>query len=185
MEMQIDALINNLGNPARSFVWEMIMPNPLGGDTETLMLRCQVASLPGRSFSPIAVPFRQTAGFKVPGKIVYSHLLNLTFIEGEDRAIFDAMYTWFNRVINDKTGRGESGLYNYKKDFYLHANNTDGSLGLSIRVKGSFPENMPDVGLGNDDTVINYMVGFSYDSWEQEGGIYASAFAGLLSNMLG
>jgi len=163
--MSVDSLRNNLTNPARGYLWEALIPNPPSGDSETMLLRCVSASLPSRSFGAILIPFKQSAGVKFPGKLTYDHIIDLTFLEGEDRAMFDAFYEWCNTIVNDKTGVGSVSV---KTDIYLHLLNTDGEVALKIRLVGCYPERMSDVPLDmGSEAEMRFTIGFSFDRWEK------------------
>ena len=163
-EMSIDSLRNNLANPARVYLWEVVMPNPLEGDTETLLLRAQTTALPERSFGSILIPFKQTAGVKFPGKVTYTHTLDMTFIEGEDRKILDTFYKMMNAIIDDKSG---IGTLSYKRDIYIHLINQDGSVEKKIKLVGTYPERMSGVELNQEsETPMIFTITFSFDRWE-------------------
>ena len=163
--MNASALANNLTNPAKTYLWEMMFPDPTGGDAETLLLRCQSAVLPGRGLSEILIPFKQSAGIKFPGKLTYPQTFTLVFEEGEDRAIFDAFYTWNQSILNDETNIGAISV---KKDIHLHLIDTDGTVALRIRFVGCFPQDVPDIALdyGSDER-IRFSITFSYDAWRK------------------
>ena len=67
--MGLDSLKSNLTNPARTYLWEVVIPVPIGnGDTDTYTVRAQTTEIPARSNGEITIPFKQTAGIKVAGK---------------------------------------------------------------------------------------------------------------------
>jgi hypothetical protein len=163
--MSVDALKNNLTNPARVYLWEVLFPNPVAGDPETLLLRCQTTSMPGRSFGRIHIPFKQSGGIEFPGKLTYSHNWELTFQEGADREIFDAFYGWCQAVIHDKYNTGDLII---KRNILLHLIETDGSVSKKIRLIGCFPSEMRDVALDqNSEDAMKFTVVFGYDRWEE------------------
>jgi len=162
-EMSVNSLRDNLGNPARAYLWEFLCANPLGGDTETLLLRCRSASIPGVSVGSILVPYKQTGGLKFPGKKTFSHTWACSFIEGEDRAIWDAFYAWAQAIINTETGLG---AWNIKRDLYLHLIDTDGTVSKKIKIVGAYVESQDDVSLTQDsETEVTVNITFSYDYW--------------------
>lgn len=167
MPMGVDTVKTTLGNAARIFLWEILIPAPIGGgNSEVLTARCQSTKLPGRSFGDILIPFKQTAGFRVPGKLTYSHNWDLEFIEGEDKKVFDAINAWQEAVISsgDGTGGGDTAI---KQDIYLSLQTTDGSAYSKIKLIGCYPKEVADVDLNfSTEEVIKFRVTFSYDRWE-------------------
>lgn len=162
-EMGVNSLKNNLNNPARSYLWEVLFPNPDGGDTDTLLLRCRSTSIPGVSVGSILLPYKQTGGVKYPGKKTYSHTWACTFVEGEDRAMWNAFYEMAQAVVDDETGLGSFGI---KKNIYLHLIDTDGTVSLRIKLVGAYVESQDDVAISyDDDAVILISITFSYDYW--------------------
>ena len=162
-EMSVNSLKNNLTNPARTYLWEVMLANPLGGDTETLLLRCRSTSIPGVSVGGILISYKQTGGVKYPGKKTYSHVWACTFVEGEDRAMWDAFYAIAQAIINDETGVGALSI---KRDIYLHLINTDGTVSKKIKLIGAYVESQDDVALSHEsETEINIAITFSYDYW--------------------
>ena len=166
-DISADMLKNNLTNPARSYLWDVIIPAPIGGgDSTALQVRCQSTKIPGRSVGIISIPYKQTAGIQYHGKLTYSHTWDCTFVEGEDKKIFAAMYAWAQRVINDRTTVG-SGDENIKADIYLSLITTKNSEWARFKMKGCFPSDLPQVDLTyTADGYIIYPITFQYDSWE-------------------
>lgn len=162
-EMSVNALRNNLSNPARVYLWEVLFSSPLGGDPNTLLLRCRSTNIPGRSLGKIHLPYKQTGGVEYPGKITYSHTWACTFVEGEDREMWDAFYDWAQVIIHDETGLGSVDI---KTDIYLNLLNTGGSSDMKIKIVGAFIESTDDIALSYDEEgEINIPVTWSYDYW--------------------
>jgi hypothetical protein len=165
-----DALKNNCSNPARGYLWEVLIPKPPGGgNTEDLRLRCMSASVPSRSFTKIHIPFKQTAGIEYAGKIEYDHTWTLRFLEGEDRAIFDAFQAWCQLVINDYTGVGVPDPA-YKTDIVLTLlTRSEGAVYNKIKLIGCWPSKMNETEVGNDqDKEIQLTVIMNFDRWEPD-----------------
>lgn len=165
-KMNIDGLKANLTNPARVYLWEAMFVNPIGGgDSESLMLRCQSTVIPGWNFGSILIPFKQTPGLKVPGKANVPHTWTCTFVEGTDKKVFDGVYAWKQAIQNDKLGIGGPDIA-IKSDIYLSLLDTLGTATTRIKLNGCYPELMDDTPLSYDtEAVINYTVTWSYDYW--------------------
>jgi len=165
--MNSDALKNHITNPARPYLFELVIPDPGGGDSELWRMRGQSAVIPGRSFTKHHVDFKATGGVEYAGKERYGHRWETTLIESEDRETFNAFYTWMQEVLHNKTGIG-AGDTVIKRDLYITLINTDGTVGDKIKIIGCFPEEVPDTPLdmGSDD-ILRYTCAFSYDRWER------------------
>lgn len=163
--MGVETLKNNLSNPARTYLWEVMIPNPIGtGDTDTLLIRAQSASIPGRSFGEILVPYKQSGGIKYPGKLTYDHTWEVSFIEGEDKKIFDAINSWNQQIIHDFDNIGED----QRTDIYLTLLTTKGTTFQKVKLIGCYPQAVGNVDMDYDaENPVRYTVTFSYDRWEE------------------
>jgi len=166
--MGVDNLKADLTNPQRVYLWEFQCANPIGGGSaKTLILRCQSASIPGVSFGSIHIPFKQSAGIKVPGKLTYPHTWETTFVEGEDKEVFSIIRAWRQRIINDKTNIGVGDNF-IKADIHIKMIATKGEETLMLRLVGCYPEAIADIPLSYDDERnVLYPVTWSYDRWEE------------------
>ena len=168
MAFGIDVLKNNLTNPARAYLFDVIFPIPMGGgDAETLMLRCQASSIPMVGIGEIKVPYKQTAGTKYHGKVIMDQTWDLTFIEGEDKAIFQEFYNWIKKVVDPKSGIGSPDP-DVKTDVILSLKTTADEEYLKIKLRGVWIQRINAVTLdyGTEDP-IRLPVTLAYDYWEQ------------------
>ena len=167
VEMSVDSLKANLTNPARAYLWEVIIPTiPAGGDADSIMLRAQSATKPGKSVGAIHVPFKQSGGLQFHGKLTYTHTWECTFIEGEDKKIFTAINGWLQKIVHDYNNVGDGDLA-IKSDIYLNLLTTAGEVYQSIKLIGCFPQEVGEVPLSYDEeATIMYPVTFAYDRWE-------------------
>lgn len=168
MKMSANNLKANLSNPARTYLWDVIIPDVIGTgtDTETLMLRCQSAALPARGVGDIEVKYKQTGGIRFPGRLNYSHDWQCTFIEGEDRQVFDAFYAWAQKIVHDSEGVG-IGDTAIKSDIILSLVNSKGEEYSNIKLVGCYVKNVGEVSLSyNEDGTVIFPVTFSFDYWE-------------------
>jgi len=169
VNMSADNLKANLSNPARTYLWEAMFTNPIGGgDAEVLMLRCQSANIPGRSVGEILIPFKQTPGIKFPGKLTVSHTWVTTFIEGMDKKVFDAIHAWDQAVVHDRLGIGGPDVA-IKSNIYLRLLDTQGKVIMKIKFVGCYPQAVDEVPVAMDsEAAVFYSVTWSYDHWEEE-----------------
>lgn len=164
-----DKLKVNLTNSQRTFMWEVIIPDPIGGgDTEALTVRAQSTSIPGREFGKIHIDYKNTAGFNVPGKVKYSQNWTVTFVEGEDRKIRKAITDWMQQIIHDTqmVGLGDPFI---KKNVYFRLLSSNGDKINSIKLVGAYPEKIDDTSVDyNTEDVVKYGVTFSFDRWTED-----------------
>jgi len=168
--MGVDNLKSNLSNVARVYLWEVLFPNVIGGgaDTETLLLRAQSTSLPARDTGSIVVPYKQTGGVAYPGRVDFgNHQWDVTFVEGEDKAVFEAFYRWIERVVSARDGVGNP-VPEVKVDVQLNLLNTKGEPFLGIRLIGCWVKTIQRADLNyENDRPLNLAVTLVYDWWEE------------------
>ena len=167
--MGVDSLKANLTNPARVYLWDVIIPAPIGtGDTTTYQVRAQTSQVPQVSDAPIHIDYKQTAGVQVSGKKEYEHTWACTFLEGEDHKVYDALYSWTQTIVHDVTGVGVGDPL-YKTDVYLNLVTVAGSNYMSVHLKGAWIQTIGtfEVSYATND-VIKYTVTFQFDSIEIE-----------------
>jgi hypothetical protein len=165
--MGADKLRGNLTNPAKDYLFDVIFPTPKGGgDTETLLLRCQSASKPSLGFGEIQVPYKQTGGTKYPGKVKVFSPWKLTFIEGEDEEMFKEFYTWAKSVVDPKTGIG-TPKPDVATDITLSLITGAGEEYEKIILRGAWISELGEVTLDmSSEKAIYIPVTISYDYWE-------------------
>jgi hypothetical protein len=177
--LAIDTLKSNLQNPARAYLWEMVIPTiPGSGNVDALRTRCETSSIPGHSNPNIHIPYKGTGGFEVPGRLTFPHAITLSFLEGEDGAIFQAIYNWRNLITGVTSGVGVPDM-TLKADIYLKLITKADTDWMSIKLVGAYPNDRADVALNyGADEVIRIPVTFSYDFWVPE-----SSTLGLTANV--
>jgi len=168
--MGVDNLKSNLSNVARVYLWEVLFPNVIGGgaDTETLLLRAQSTNLPQKGLGSITVPYKQTAGVVYPGKVDFAdHSWEVTFVEGEDKAVFEAFYKWCEKIVSARDGIGGS-VPDIKVDVQLNLLNTKGETFLGIKLIGCWVKTIGRTDLGYErDEPLKFTVTFAFDWWEE------------------
>jgi len=148
-------------------MWEFEIPSPKGvGDADVWVLRTQAVVEPGRSFTPIDIPYKGTGGLRVPGKEVYSHEFTVRLLEGEDAKGFEAVQSWMKLIRDNIDGVGLSDP-SLKTDAVVRLLTTQGEVAKQIKIVGMYPQAKPDVTLNYDDNAIEaYEITFAYDRWE-------------------
>ena len=166
--MSLDALKNHLSNPQMTFLWEIIIPAPIGGgEVEVYQLRAQSTQIPSRDQGQITIPFKQTAGVALPGKLAFTHKWECSFIEGEDKKVYDAIYGWMQSIVSVGTGTG-AGDSSIKTDIYLTLLKRSGEVTLKLKLKGCYITSLGQTSLTySDEKCIEYPVTWSFDSVEK------------------
>jgi hypothetical protein len=167
--MSADVLKNNLTNPAKAFLWSVLIPAVVGGgDEKALETRCQSTALPGRSVGAIIIPYKGTPGLVYPGKLNMDHVWNTTFIESaSDTKTFNTLYAWHQAIVNAKTGVGGPDII-LKKDLYLKCEDQLGNVWLTIKMIGAYPQDMGSIPLNYaSQEQISFPVRWAYDRWEK------------------
>ena len=166
--MGMDSLKQNLTNPQRVFMWEFEIPAPRGlGTSDIWIIRTQAAAEPGRSFTPIPIPFKGTGGLVVPGKEVYDHTLTVRMLEGEDAKTYEAIQSWMKLIRDNVTGVG-LGDPDQKTDAVISLIDTKGIVTKRVKLVGCYPQEKAAVALDYDtNDVHKYELTFAYDRWEE------------------
>jgi hypothetical protein len=166
--MGVDNLKNHLTNAARVFLWDVLIPVPIGdGDSVTYQIRAQSSEIPARGNEVITIPYKATAGIRVAGKLNYGgNTWECTFIEGEDKKVFDAIFSWQQKIVDNVAGIGVGDPL-YKTDVYITLQKVSGETFMKLKMKGAWIQNMGKTALqyGTDET-IKYSVTFCFDSVE-------------------
>lgn len=168
MTMSADNLKHDISNPARVYLFDVVLSKIIGGgNKDHLEVRAQSTVIPGRSFGDIHIPYKGTPGIKFPGKLIMPQLWPSVFVEGIDQEVFDAIYGWKQAIQNARTGIG--GLdSSIKADIYLRLLDQQENVIKKIKLVGCYPQSVDDVPVAYDDeAMIMYNVGFSYDYWEE------------------
>jgi len=166
-KMSVNDFKNNLNNPARAYLWEVVFTNPIGGgDSEAMEMRCQTTEIPGRSFGEILLPFRATAGVKFAGKLVMSHSWPTVFVESTDKKVFTALHSWSEAITNAETGIGLPDV-SIKANIYLRLMDVADVIYQKIKLVGCYPQKIAETPIAFDNEgAIMYNVDWSYDWWD-------------------
>lgn len=163
----VDTLKNNLTNPQRTYLFEILIPSPIGGgDGNVIAIRAESTEIPGKSFGRIAIPYKQTAGIEVAGKLTYDHTWSVVLREGEDHASYDVLNDWANYIVNPLTGIGVGDPL-YKTDLYVIEQTTVGGTSLKFKIKGAWIQNIAKVALSYaDEGIVKLDCTFVFDDFE-------------------
>lgn len=183
MNLTVDNLKVNIGNPARAYSWEVIMPRVPGlDDPETMTLRCQSAELPGRGVNTIHLPFRGSAGVNYPGRVNFGdQRWSVSFVEGEDSRTHDALYNWSELVAAARTGVSNVPVQSLKVPIRVRllSDRTNQAYN-DIVIVGAFLQDVPKIQLSNDrDALIQFNATVVYDYWEKATAVVLNAAFGV------
>ena len=166
--MGMDSLKQNLSNPQRVFMWEFEIPAPKGlGTSDIWILRTQATAEPGRSFTPIEIPFKGTGGLVVPGKEKYEHTIKVSMLEGEDAKSYEAIQSWMKLIRDNVTGVGLSDP-SLKTDGVVSLIDTKGIVTKRVKIVGMWPQDKGAVNLSYESNEVQkYDITFAFDRWEE------------------
>jgi hypothetical protein len=167
--LSAQSLKNNINDAARQYLWEMVIPNPIGGgDVDALRFRARTTVIPGASHGEIHLDYKSSQGINLPGRVRFPQKLACTFIESEDSAIWNAITEWRKKITDPIEGNCD-GDVNIKSDIYLNLITQNDSEWLKLKVIGAYPSEIADATLDNDtDAVITFSVTFTYDAVVKE-----------------
>lgn len=154
------------------FTLEIPMVPTGGGDAEPLMIHCQSTVKPGVTIDEVMVAlFGHT--FVYAGRKVFSHDLNVTFVENVRGTIMRTIEKWDEMIRGTTTqhGRFKNGTSGYAADGKLKIFDNPGDLVLEYTLFNMWPASLPEVALdGTASNLITHSVGFKYDYYERTGG---------------
>jgi len=166
-KLSVANLKGNLTNPQRVYMWDVVIPEPIGGgDSDTLLLRARSSNIPGESVGQITIPYKQSAGFVVPGKRTLSHTWSCDFVEGEDAKISTALRAWLHECVNaEGVGAGDE---NVKRDIYLVMLSTAGVETRKVKLIGCYVQDIAEAAVSYDtEAELLYSATFAYDEIEE------------------
>lgn len=156
--------VRSLPDPLQGWNYDLIIPNiPGGGDTRSLTIKCMTASIPGVSLDDVMVSLHGVE-VKYAGREVFTHTMDVTYLETRDMGTRDALRNWMETARNVRNNTG-----GYKSEYATQANlqlyDDTGAVVRTIVMDGFFPQNLQDAALdGSNSTPVNVSVSFFYDS---------------------
>ena len=170
--------LKNKPDIQRSYLWELIIPD-IGSvsdsvkDADELVTRVRTTNLPGRGVEVIQSDFMGMRQM-FPGRVNFSHTLQVTFEELENQIVSTVLYEWSNKIFDIRHGSPTGGVAQVSrkrdiaKDIIIRQVAYDGSyLKNAYKLVNCFIQNYDEVSLDytqNDKIMIP--VSFSFDYWE-------------------
>ena len=164
------AQVRALATPAKQYLWEFIIPQvpaAAGAVAEALSFRARVAAWPARGVTTALTNFK---GHKIkhPSKNNFTQTMPVTFQEGMDGVVIQALRNWFNAWLDEKSGSGQ-GESTVLTDAFVRILNHDESVVLQGHFYGFFVENMPEVPLSYEaDGLLQVPATFGFSYWDIE-----------------
>lgn len=161
--IQIEEL-RSLGEPLKTYQFEVVIPVPPGGgiDGESLRLRVDSASIPGIGVSDIAV----NAGGHVvhySDRVTYSHKWKFGVRDYEDLRITQALKAW-HALQWDRTTGVSRPKTEYSTDVYVQLLAGDKQPLQTFRLIGCFISDIPEIPLNyTQSSIVVYDVTLTYD----------------------
>ena len=178
MNLHIDTRLKKLGDPQRSFMWELLIPqvNKVSSvikDPMDLSIRVRSVSLPGRGNETITSNYM---GMKqlFAGKATYGNTITLSIEEFQDFKGWRTFYDWSQLIFdtNPNHPRGgasnaiqKSGTGGYAVPVYLQMKKFSGDdHNFRFKIVNAFPSQLEDISLDytNSDS-IKFNVTLTYD----------------------
>lgn len=161
--------IRSAGEPARQYMWEVLIPGSLpgaggsgGGDNTQFTYRAMSTTIPDKVLEAYEHMFKSTK-VSFAGKDASGKTLDLTFFDATDMFVYKSMFNWNDYCLTNK-----------KEDYILDAlelnllDRQDEEI-LKCKLIAVWPENVQALNLdyGTNDPV-NVVVTLRYDDSELE-----------------
>lgn len=156
--------IRSLSDPLMSYNWDFVIPNmPGGGDSRSLTFKAQSTSIPGVQLEPVIVGLH---GIEVTyaGRQMFSHTLDVTFLETRDIGTRTAIRNWMELARNQEANSGDYKA-NYSTEVQMILYDDTGAEVRKIRMFGVYPSSLQDVAVdGSQGAIVQVAITFSYDN---------------------
>jgi hypothetical protein len=155
--------VSGLGSVVKSYLFEILLTDPPGGDGSDFALKVNSTVLPsGITYEPIEIPEGGTV-LKEAGRAIPPRTWTVECREFEDAGVLDLLQAWRNVIYNPETGlRGSPS--DYKTDAYLKLKKSDGTTYKTAKIFGIWPETVDDATLDKATSdMLRIPVTFSYD----------------------
>lgn len=150
-----------VGNPAKAFMWDVLIPAlPVSS------IKALSSQVPGVSLTDMELwHLGQKALF--PGTVEYTHTWNCTVVESESGDVYNAMSAWHNLIFDQKTGvMGDVAAF--KRDVTINMLTSSGSTWLSLILKGAYPKEIAELEIdkSNNAEPVKWVLNFNFDWFE-------------------
>ncbi len=160
MGMHISDFTAIVGNPAKSFLWEVLIPAlPVSS------IKVTSAQLPGVSATDIDL-YHLGQLAKFPGTVEYEHTWTCAVIESESGDVHAAMYEW-KQLVHDQATGIQADVAAFKRDITIRMLTSVGSPWLKMVLKGAYIKEISTLELDKADntSAVKFSLIFNYDYW--------------------
>lgn len=140
-----------LGDVARSYLFEINIPNIEQLDQADMLIRAKTASIPGKTAEPLEVFFKGMKK-KIPGKVQSTDTVEFSFVEYDDFKVSKAFNSWMNSIFDiEKTGLASTNIIkDLQKNVEIVMFNVAGDRIASVMLHNAWPSAIADVSLAYD-----------------------------------
>lgn len=158
--MHIADFTSIVGNPAKVFMWEVLIPAlPIGS------IKAATTQFPGVGSTDIDL-YHLGQLAKFPGTVEYEHTWMCSIVESEAGDVFNAMYEWKQLIFDQNTGV-MADVAAFKRDVSLSMLTTAGSVWAKVILKGAYPKSIDTLELDKsaNTEAVKWNLLFNYDYW--------------------
>jgi hypothetical protein len=151
-----------LGNPAKPFMWEVLIPAlPINS------IQAQSTQFPNSGSTDIDL-FHMGQIAKFPGTVEYDHVWPCTIVESESGVVFNSIFEWKQLVFDQSTGI-QADVAAFKRNIVLSCLTSANTVWAKCILKGAYPKSIDAVELDKSANTEAYkwVVQFNYDYWEK------------------
>lgn len=163
MPLDINQFTQNIASPARLYIWEVVIPGVIDAG-----FRAQTSQFPSVGSTDIDL-FYQGETVKFAGAPEYEHIWTCEFAEGEDGAIYNALYDWRQQIWS-QTEFSQQAPAVYKRDIQVNClKSSDSTPWVSAVLHGCYPKTIDALALDRsaNTEAVKWSVQFSFDNWNK------------------
>ena len=158
--------IESLGASQKQNLFQLSFEDsPIQAQVSDLVFLVKSTNTPEVSSTEVLRDF-QGIKFKEPGKLEFTHTIDVTFTDVHNSIAIRAMYDWRQVIASHADGSGNPDLRVIKGIMRLKLLKGDGSTNLTYILTGVYPQSLQSVSLDYASAeAIDFPVTFSYDRW--------------------
>lgn len=160
MSLHIQNFTTAIGNPAKTFLWNVIIPG-----APMVSFKAQTTQFPAVGSADMELHY-QGQPAKFAGAVEYEHTWSLVIAESEIGDVFDFLYSWRQLIWNQLTAQSESPVL-YKRPVQVIGKTSMGGNWISAMMMGAYPKNIDAIDLdrSSNSDIWKWSVQFNFDWW--------------------